>query len=147
MADYTDLKARLRAYLPPLGELDGTAEVLGLPAILRDALAAIEELEQRSAAPAPEPVAQDTIPDRLDMYADQSHLGSQMQSDLYAAATHLRKLYAATRPAQADEARILREFCGWLSADIPELHKVEVPRLAESLERFLARTGGKKETK
>src|SRR5688572_28662027 len=31
----------------------------------------------------------------------------------------------------------LREFIGWLSADIPELHNVEVPRLAESLERFL----------
>lgn len=30
----------------------------------------------------------------------------------------------------------IREFCGWLSGDIPELHTVEVPRLAESLERF-----------
>lgn len=34
----------------------------------------------------------------------------------------------------------LREFVGWLSADIPELHGVEVPRLAESLARFLAAT-------
>lgn len=32
----------------------------------------------------------------------------------------------------------MREFAGWLSADIPELHNVEVPRLAESLERFQA---------
>ena len=36
------------------------------------------------------------------------------------------------------QATLLREFCGWLSADIPELHQVEVPRLAESLDRFLA---------
>lgn len=28
------------------------------------------------------------------------------------------------------------EFIGWLSGDIPELHKVEVPRLADSWERF-----------
>lgn len=32
----------------------------------------------------------------------------------------------------------LRRFVGWLSGDVPELHNVEVPRLAESLERFLA---------
>lgn len=35
-------------------------------------------------------------------------------------------------------AQTMREFCGWLSADIPELHQVEVPRLADSLDRFLA---------
>lgn len=29
-----------------------------------------------------------------------------------------------------------REFIGWLSGDIPELHKVEVPLLADSWERF-----------
>jgi hypothetical protein len=40
-----------------------------------------------------------------------------------------------------DEAR-LRRFVGWLTADIPELHSVEVPRLAESLDRFLAVDGG-----
>lgn len=28
------------------------------------------------------------------------------------------------------------EFIGWLSGDIPELHKVEVPRLADSWGRF-----------
>jgi len=33
---------------------------------------------------------------------------------------------------------MMREFCGWLSADIPELHAVEVPRLAKSLDRFFA---------
>ena len=32
-----------------------------------------------------------------------------------------------------------REFIGWLSADIPELHSVEVPRLADSWDRFRAR--------
>lgn len=30
----------------------------------------------------------------------------------------------------------VREFIGWLSGDIPELHKVEVPKLADSWERF-----------
>jgi hypothetical protein len=33
----------------------------------------------------------------------------------------------------------VRQFIGWLSADIPELHKVEVPRLADSWERFKER--------
>lgn len=32
----------------------------------------------------------------------------------------------------------LREFVGFLSADVPELHQVEIPRLAESVQRFLA---------
>jgi len=45
----------------------------------------------------------------------------------------------------------MREFVGWLSADIPELHHVEIPRLADSLERFLAASppasaGGAQET-
>lgn len=35
-----------------------------------------------------------------------------------------------------DDSQI-RRFVGWLSGDVPELHNVEVPRLAESLERFL----------
>lgn len=30
------------------------------------------------------------------------------------------------------------EFIGWLSGDIPELHNVEVPRLADSWNRFRA---------
>lgn len=33
----------------------------------------------------------------------------------------------------------MREFVGWLSVDIPELHQVELPQLADSLARFLAR--------
>lgn len=33
----------------------------------------------------------------------------------------------------------VQRFLGWLSSDIPELHKVEVPRLAESMERFEAK--------
>jgi len=32
----------------------------------------------------------------------------------------------------------LRMFCGWLSGDFPELHNVELPKLAESAERYLA---------
>jgi hypothetical protein len=37
------------------------------------------------------------LPDRLDAYADRADAGSQMQADLYAAATHIRKAppYAA----------------------------------------------------
>ena len=31
-----------------------------------------------------------------------------------------------------------RQFIGWLSADIPELHSVEVPILADSWDRFRA---------
>lgn len=38
----------------------------------------------------------------------------------------------------ARSASHTREFIGWLSGDIPELHSVEVPRLAESFERFRA---------
>jgi hypothetical protein len=33
---------------------------------------------------------------------------------------------------------MMREFVGYLSVAIPELHHVEVPRLAEALDRFLA---------
>jgi hypothetical protein len=33
--------------------------------------------------------------------------------------------------------QILCEFVGFFSGDVPELHGVEVPRLAESLDRFL----------
>lgn len=36
------------------------------------------------------------------------------------------------------DAASLRQFAGFLSADVPELHTVEIPRLAESIERFLA---------
>lgn len=38
----------------------------------------------------------------------------------------------------------MREFCGWLSGYLPELHSVDVPRIAEALEAFnAAREGGK----
>jgi hypothetical protein len=47
-------------------------------------------------------------------------------------------LTALVSPQAQDAERTLREFVGWLSGDIPELHHVEVPRLAASLERFLA---------
>lgn len=32
--------------------------------------------------------------------------------------------------------RAVREFLGWLSGRIPELHKVEVPRLAAAWEEY-----------
>ena len=38
--------------------------------------------------------------------------------------------------AEGRACRETREFIGWLSADIPELHGVEVPRLADSYDRF-----------
>jgi hypothetical protein len=38
--------------------------------------------------------------------------------------------------ARWSHEREMRELVGWLSADVPELHAVEVPRLADSLERF-----------
>lgn len=106
-----------------------------------------------SAAPAQpsaaEPVAMPSnIPDRLDLYADQQALGSQMQSDLYAAATHLRKFYAAPQPAQADEAReLLREVMNELIVD-PEASWPDIQRgekLQERIDAYLVRTGGKEE--
>ena len=36
-----------------------------------------------------------------------------------------------------EKVTLLREFAGFISADIPELHAVEVPRIGESVERFL----------
>lgn len=41
--------------------------------------------------------------------------------------------------------RDVREFIGWLSGDIPELHGVEVPRIAESYDRFRAAQGKRDE--
>lgn len=61
---------------------------------------------------------------------------------------HVDAAVASATPAPVDPAA-LREslalgntvagFLGWLSADIPELRHVEVPRLAESYDRFLDR--------
>ncbi len=54
--------------------------------------------------------------------------------------------YALARAIHQTEAQheaVVRQFIGWLSADIPELHGVEVPLLADSWERFKQRgTGG-----
>jgi hypothetical protein len=36
---------------------------------------------------------------------------------------------------------LLAQFVGFLSGDVPELHHVEVPRLAESIPRFLSAKG------
>jgi len=54
-----------------------------------------------------------------------------------AVAQNLERENAALRERLAADA-MMRELIGWLSADIPELHRVEVPRLAASLNRFLA---------
>lgn len=61
---------------------------------------------------------------------------------------HARAWFASALMRGYDEAasragREVREFIGFLSADVPELHKVEVPRLAESWKRYRAasRTG------
>ena len=42
----------------------------------------------------------------------------------------------AARTSEAGYART-RRFIGWLSGDIPQLHRIEVPVLADSFERFL----------
>jgi hypothetical protein len=81
--------------------------------------------------------------------AERHQLKSEYSSHLLEAAQALqategalqiywRQQQALSAPEpQIDEAHV-REFIGWLSADIPELHTVEVPRLAESWERFKA---------
>jgi hypothetical protein len=46
-----------------------------------------------------------------------------------------RDLRAAADALQATDGRV-RQFIGWLSVDISELHAVEVPLLADSWERF-----------
>jgi len=42
----------------------------------------------------------------------------------------------ASRQSEHDYARA-RRFIGWLSGDLQELNRVEVPRIADSFERFL----------
>ncbi|MGE0521275.1 MAG: hypothetical protein AB7P78_20015 [Candidatus Binatia bacterium] len=59
-----------------------------------------------------------------------------------------RELYDLAR-AEAEANRKdadtrMREFCGWLSGYLPELHSVEVPRIAEALEAFYAAREGEK---
>jgi hypothetical protein len=39
-------------------------------------------------------------------------------------------------PESSWNEKDIREFCGWLSGDLPELNAVEVPRIGESWERF-----------
>ena len=56
------------------------------------------------------------------------HIGLMAEAD--------RKVEEAERTVEREK----RELIGWLSGDIPELHDVLVPRLAESLDRFNAVT-------
>lgn len=49
-----------------------------------------------------------------------------------------RVLDQLSRQRPMTNERQLREFCGYLSGALPELHNVEIPRLAEALERYLA---------
>jgi hypothetical protein len=39
---------------------------------------------------------------------------------------------------------MMRQFCGWLSADVPELHHIEIPRMEDSLRRFIGRSPAEK---
>jgi hypothetical protein len=49
-------------------------------------------------------------------------------------------LRAKLTQAEADYPEaMMRCLIGWLTADIPELHAVEVPRLDDSLRRFLSK--------
>jgi len=54
----------------------------------------------------------------------------------------LKSLYAAfvaMEHERDDHERTVLEFIGWLTVDISELHSVEVPRLADSYQRFVLR--------
>ena len=62
-----------------------------------------------------------------------ARLASALISDLEAAPQ-------PERPSSPVEAA-LREFAGFISGDIPELHGVEVPRIAESVNRYLNASG------
>lgn len=52
-------------------------------------------------------------------------------------AKQIMTAHNATLRDSGDTKRLMRELVGWLSGDIAELHSVEVPRLSESLDRFL----------
>lgn len=59
----------------------------------------------------------------------------------YQAAAQWRDQLAALKVERGraeGRAALLREFVGFLSADVPELHNVEIPRLAASIDRYLA---------
>jgi hypothetical protein len=47
----------------------------------------------------------------------------------------MRSAFIQLPPGHYTESDV-RMFIGWLSGDIAELHKVEVPKLTESWERF-----------
>lgn len=63
-------------------------------------------------------------------------MNPQVEVDI-ALAWFCNAVMAGYDEANRRNARQMREFVGFLSADVPELHTVEVPRLAESLDRFL----------
>ena len=84
-------------------------------------------LSDRVAVPGQEP------PHKLDV------LGYPVDGSTHAEES-TKHITAAPAPSPAAlEDQHVREFIGWLSADIPELHHVEVPRLAASYERFKRR--------
>lgn len=58
-------------------------------------------------------------------------------SSLLAYLRELESLRSAPPPSDGYAQADVMEFIGWLSGDIPELHSVEVPRLAMSWTRFL----------
>jgi len=51
----------------------------------------------------------------------------------------MRKAYIELPPGVYTESDVL-VFIGWLCADTPELHTVEVTKLTESWERFKAKS-------
>lgn len=55
----------------------------------------------------------------------------------------IRDLEAAPQPERPPSSveTALREFAGFISGDIAELHGVEVPRIAESVNRYLNASG------
>ncbi|MDH4867969.1 hypothetical protein SBO82_13455 [Alcaligenes nematophilus] len=100
----------------------------GIPA--RDAEIAVlrKEIETLQAAQAQQYVSGGNLADRLDVLADTASPGSQMQSDLYAAATIWRKHLkgpAAQQPVSgADDieflVRVLEQVSAWLPEDWSE---------------------------
>lgn len=87
------------------------------------------------------------------MAENERESGGREQSEGEAAVFAVERLARRLTEQQASFHRVLREvqigrdsqekrvleFIGWLSADIEELHHVEVPRLADSWERFKQR--------
>ena len=118
---------------PVAAQSDVTQQTLddvmaGIPARDAEIAALRKEIETLQAAQAQQYVSGGNLADRLDVLADTASPGSQMQSDLYAAATIWRKHLkgpAAQQPVSgADDieflVRVLEQVSAWLPEDWSE---------------------------